>query len=379
MKHWSRPVLKMLNTLSAMKRGETVALEDVVKAYRSHHKSESTAFSQKEEKPDNEERAESFRSLLENRESFLAALESGTFIDADQLYLLEDEIAAHREKPKLPSADITFNETIRKNYDEFDSFLKELSQRGLSHERFIGTREGSLIETLRGIYGGTQPELSVITICSFLGNSPLVSIYEDIFTELETFLSTGEKACLFNACERYLSTLPQQDSGSGPESSGVLCTFCSAPNEASRATCVRCGARLMFRDSIMSSIHMHEEEKVPENIAGLPLPPVAEPLVSLLTRVEKGAYSEEDVYLTLERLDIALNQALQNLDHDRTLPEEQRESMRAVLDQFFQAREEAGHFLESFDASVLRKAIKIFSDASVNAKKATGEPDGSII
>lgn len=46
--------------------------------------------------------------------------------------------------------------------------------------------------------------------------------------------------------------------------------------------------------------------------------------------------------------------------------------MRAVLEQFFQAREEAGHFLESYDVTVLRKAIKIFSDASINAEKATG-------
>ncbi len=379
MKQWSRPVLKMLNALSALKRGEAVAIEDMVKAYRAYHQSQSKAFSQKEDKLEQEERAESFRSLLESRESCLVTLESGTIVDADQLYLLEEELASHREKPKLTSADISINDATRKSYDEFDSFLTELSQRDLSYENFIGTREASLVETLRGIYGGTQPELSVISICAFLGNSPLVSIYEDIFTELESFLSTGEKGYLFNACERYLSTLPKQAVGSSPESSGVLCTFCSAPNEAARATCIQCGARLMFRDSIMQSVQIYDEERVPENIAGLPLPPVAEPLVSLLTRVEKGAYSEEDVYLTLERLDIALNQTLQHLEHDKTLPKGQRESMRAVLDQFFKARDEAGHFLESYDTAVLRRAIKFFSDASVNAKKTTGSADESFI
>lgn len=378
MKQWAPPVLRILNALSAAKRGEEAPLEDLVKAYRTYHQNESKAFSKKEERSENEESLESFRGLLENRESCIAALESGSIIDADQLFMLEDEITTHRGKPNPTSAGF-FNETIRKNIEQFDSFLGELSKGGFSSEQFIGTREESLIETFRGIYSGTEPELSVINISYFLGNSPLVSTYEDIFTELESFLSTGDKAYLLNACERYISTLPKQNSRSGPESSGVLCINCCASNDATRLTCVNCGARLMFRDSIIQSTQFSEDESVPENITGLPLPPVAEPLVSLLTQVEKGTYSEGDVYLTLDRLDIALNQAHQNLEQDRTIPEMQRESMRAALDQFFQAREEAGRFLESYDVTALRKAIKIFSDASIKAKKATESADADLI
>lgn len=179
--------------------------------------------------------------VMTQLEDFIALIRPGLLLPnevREELWERLDEAIAfvHQAVDDLDSEEFEDEEAVaqfEEAAEETSAAFSEIDAQALKGDHLRGKPEGMIYGAIQGILAVSVPDAALPELCANLEVAP------EVVEQLHHYLETRDPACLFDAAEVLVQTVPQ---GHQMERQAWTCTFCGHVNSGEHLSCANCQA-----------------------------------------------------------------------------------------------------------------------------------------